>query len=100
MGLAARFPAPPGTYPGKDAVADYLRGYADAAGLNCEVNARVLGLGRSGAGFVVRTADRTYVADQVVVATGPFQIPLVAPAAEGLDVLGGAIASAKIFMPG
>ena len=78
------FPAPAGTYPGKDAVADYLRSYAEAAGLAVVLDARVTGLGRSEDGFVVRTAGRTFVADQVVVATGPFQVPLVPAAAAGL----------------
>jgi putative flavoprotein involved in K+ transport len=78
------FPAPAGTYPGRDAVADYLRSYAEAADLNIELNASVVGLGRNGTGFVVRTTDRTYIADQVVVATGPFQVPVIPTAASGL----------------
>jgi putative flavoprotein involved in K+ transport len=71
------FPAPVGSYPGKEAVADYLRSYASAAGLNIELNASVIGLGRNVTGFVVRTTSRTYAADQVVVATGPFQVPFI-----------------------
>jgi putative flavoprotein involved in K+ transport len=71
------FPAPAGIYPGKEAVAEYLRTYAGAAGLNVELNASVVALGRIESGFVVRTTDRTYVADQVVVATGPFQVPFI-----------------------
>ena len=78
------FPAPAGTYPGKDAVAGYLRDYAEAGGLDVELNAPVTALGRSADGFVVRTADRTYAADQVVVATGPFQVPFTPTAALGL----------------
>ena len=34
---------------------------------------------RDGGGFVVELADRTYEADQVVVATGPFQVPFTPP---------------------
>jgi putative flavoprotein involved in K+ transport len=78
------FPAPAGTYPGKDAVADYLRDYVDATALNIELNARVIRLDRSHNGFVVHTADRTFSADQVVVATGPFQVPVIPTAATGL----------------
>jgi putative flavoprotein involved in K+ transport len=78
------FPAPAGTYPGKDAVAGYLRDYAGAAGLTIELNAPVSGLDRSENGFLVRTADRTFAADQVVVATGPFQVPVIPTAAAGL----------------
>ena len=79
------FPAPAGTYPGKDAVADYLRDYATAFDLPVEVDARVTGLQRTDAGFRLSTADRTYTARQVIVATGPFQTPFVPPLAAGLD---------------
>jgi len=79
------FPAPAGTYPGKEAVADYLRRYAEAADLNVALNSRVTRLRRTGAGFEVRTAERTVHAGQVVVATGPFQVPFIPSAAEGLD---------------
>ncbi|SHN88693.1 putative flavoprotein involved in K+ transport [Geodermatophilus obscurus] len=50
-----------------------------------ELNARVSGLQRTDAGFRLSTADRTYTARQVIVATGPFQIPFVPPLAAGLD---------------
>ena len=39
---------------------------------------------RDGGGFVVELADRAYEADQVVVATGPFQVPFTPPVAAGL----------------
>ncbi len=39
----------------------------------------------NGGGFVVETADRTYEAEQVVIATGPFQVPFVPSIAEQLD---------------
>ena len=35
--------------------------------------------------YVVELDDRTYEAQQVVIATGPFQVPFVPPIAEGLD---------------
>jgi len=38
-----------------------------------------------GGGFVVEAADRTYEADQVVVATGPFQVPFIPAISERLD---------------
>ena len=79
------FPAPADTYPTKEPVADYLRAYADAFRLPVRLNARVTSLSRSGDGFEVRTADETFSARRVVVATGPFQIPFVPPAAGGLD---------------
>lgn len=79
------FPAPAGSYPGKEAVADYLRNYAAAFDLPVELNARVTGLQRTKGGFRLSTAERTYTARQVIVATGPFQIPFVPPLAAGLD---------------
>jgi putative flavoprotein involved in K+ transport len=79
------FPAPVGTYPGKDAVADYLRDYAAALDLPVELGVRVTRLQRTDDGFAVCTADRTYTARQVIVATGPFQTPFVPPLAAGLD---------------
>ena len=79
------FPAPAGSYPGKDAVAEYLRDYATALDLPVELNARVAGLRRTDDGFVLSTADRTYTARQVIVATGPFQTPFTPSLAAGLD---------------
>jgi putative flavoprotein involved in K+ transport len=66
-------------YPTKDPVADYLRDYAKAFDLPVRLNARVTSLTRSDEGFEVRTADQTYRAREVVVATGPFQVPFVPP---------------------
>jgi putative flavoprotein involved in K+ transport len=79
------FPTPAGTYPGKEAVADYLRDYAATFDLPVQLNARVTGLQRTDAGFRLSTADRTYTARQVIVATGPFQTPFVPSLAAGLD---------------
>jgi putative flavoprotein involved in K+ transport len=79
------FPAPADSYPGKEAVADYLRGYAAAFDLPVVLNARVTRLERTAAGFRLDTAERAYTARQVIVATGPFQIPFVPPLAAGLD---------------
>jgi putative flavoprotein involved in K+ transport len=79
------FPAPADTYPTKDPVADYLQAYAAAFELPVRLNARVTDLRRAGDEFEVRTAGATYRARQVVVATGPFQVPFVPPAAAKLD---------------
>jgi putative flavoprotein involved in K+ transport len=78
------FPAPADTYPTKEPVADYLRDYAKAFDLPVHLNARVTSLIRTDGGFEVRTADQTYRARQVVVATGPFQVPFVPPQASKL----------------
>ena len=79
------FPAPADTYPTKESVADYLHAYADAFRLPIRLNARVTSLSRSGDRFEVRTADETFSARRVVVATGPFQVPFIPAAARGLD---------------
>lgn len=79
------FPAPADTYPTKDPVADYLRAYAEAFDLPVRLNARVTQLRQTTQGFEVRTTDETFRARQVVVATGPFQVPFVPQPARRLD---------------
>ena len=79
------FPAPADTYPTKDPVADYLRAYAAAFDLPVRLNARVTDLRRAGDGFEVHAAGEVFRARQVVVATGPFQIPFAPPPAATLD---------------
>jgi putative flavoprotein involved in K+ transport len=80
------FPAPADTYPTKDPVVDYLQTYVTAFDLPVRLDARVTSLTRTDDGFEVRTtADDTFYARQVVVATGPFQVPFVPLAAHGLE---------------
>src|SRR5215831_20432595 len=80
-----QFPGPPDTYPGKDAVASYLKAYAGAFSLPVRLNARATHLGKTVDGFEIRTPDEVFRARQVVVATGPFQVPFTPPAAQRLD---------------
>jgi len=79
------FPAPADTYPTKDPVAEYLQAYANAFDLPIRLNARVTRLSQTDDGFEVHTAEETYQARQVVVATGPFQVPFVPPPGAKLD---------------
>jgi putative flavoprotein involved in K+ transport len=79
------FPAPADTYPTKDPVADYLQAYVTAFNLPVRLNARATRLSKTDDGFEVQTADSTFRARQVVVATGPFQVPFVPPQARGFD---------------
>jgi putative flavoprotein involved in K+ transport len=80
------FPGPADTYPTKEPVADYLEVYANSFDLPVRLNARVIRLSRTEDGrFEVGTAEETYRARQVVVATGPFQVPFVPAAARRLD---------------
>ena len=69
------FPGDPDHYPGRDDVVDYLAGYARALELPVEVASPVRAVRRGDDGFLVELDDRTYEADQVVIATGAFQIP-------------------------
>ena len=79
------FPAPADTYPGKEAVADFIRDYATAFDLPVRLGTPVTELSRVGDGFEVRAGDELLRAQQVVVATGPFQVPFIPPAARGFD---------------
>src|SRR5690349_20684743 len=79
------FPAPADTYPGKDAVAAYLHDYAIAFDLPVRLGRRVTALERVGVEFQVHAGDEVLQARQVVVATGPFQVPFIPAAAQGFD---------------
>ena len=79
-GLA--FPGDPDGYPTRDEVVAYLEAYAQTFDLPIELNVTVRRLTKDGNRFAVELDERTIVADQVVVATGPFQVPHV-PAVGG-----------------
>jgi len=79
------FPGLPDTYPTKDPVAGYLQAYAAAFNLPVRLDARATHLGKTAEGFEIRTQDEAFRARQVVVATGPFQVPFIPPAAQRLD---------------
>jgi putative flavoprotein involved in K+ transport len=83
-GLA--FPGDPERYPGKDEVADYLALYADAFDLPLRLGEAVRAVRAlpGGSGFAVETSSALYRAEQVVVATGPFQCPRTPALAGGL----------------
>jgi putative flavoprotein involved in K+ transport len=79
------FPGEPDSYPTRDDVVAYLTDYARHFDLPVELNSRVRSLRRTDESYLVELDDRTYEADQVVVATGPFQVPSVPSIAERLD---------------
>jgi putative flavoprotein involved in K+ transport len=79
-GLA--FPGDPDGYPTRDEVIAYLEQYAETFQLPVELNSAVRRLTTADGRFVLELADRRIEADQVVVATGPFQVPSV-PALAG-----------------
>ena len=71
------FPAERDSYPGKDEVADFLQAYVDRFELPVRLNTTVTRLSRAdGGGYIAETTTGPIRADQVVVATGPFQVPL------------------------
>jgi putative flavoprotein involved in K+ transport len=78
------FPGDPDSYPGRDDVVDYLTGYAEHVDLPVELNSPVSSIEVGDGGYVVETEGRSYEAGQVVVATGPFQVPRVPAIAEQL----------------
>ena len=85
-GLPGRpFPAPAWSFPGKDAVADYLEDYAERFDLPVRTGVRVNGLSRDGDRFVVAAGDRRWEADRVVVASGAYQRPRIPGFAAELD---------------
>ncbi len=79
------FPAPAGTYPGKDEVAGYLETYVRTFDLPVRLGTRVIRLHRAGGVFVAETTTGPVTARQVVVATGPFSAPRVPELAGGLS---------------
>jgi putative flavoprotein involved in K+ transport len=74
-GLA--FPGDPEGYPTRDEVIAYLEQYAARFELPVELDSPVRSLTAEDGRFVVGLESRRLEADQVVVATGPFQVPNV-----------------------
>ena len=78
------FPGDPDSYPGRDDVITYLTDYAEHFDLPVELSSPVQSVKPTERGYLVETDVRTYEADQVVSATGPFQVPYTPPIASGL----------------
>ncbi len=81
-GLA--FAGDPDGYPTRDEVIAYLEHYATTFQLPLELGHAARSLDREGGTFVVTLESRQVEADQVVVATGPFQVPRVPALARDL----------------
>ena len=79
------FPGDPERHPGRDEVVAYLSDYARHFDLPVELNSRVHLISKREGAYRLDLEDRIYEADQVVVATGPFQVPLVPAFAGRLD---------------
>jgi putative flavoprotein involved in K+ transport len=71
------FPGDPDGYPSRDEVIAYLERYAQTFELPVELNSNVRRLKRDNEMFRLEVNGRSVTADQVVVATGPFQTPYI-----------------------
>src|SRR5918992_2065851 len=80
-----RVPLDPWAYPTKDEIADYLEAYARRFELPVITGVRVERLRRAGGRYEVRAGAHRLVADNVVVASGTFQEPIVPELAADLD---------------
>ncbi|MBJ9661365.1 flavin-containing monooxygenase [Burkholderia gladioli] len=73
----------PDAFASKDRVADYFEAYAKKFQAPIRTGVEVTKVARNAGrpGFTVETSDGTIEASRVVVATGPFQIPVIPPIA-------------------
>lgn len=79
------FPFPGGYFPTKDEMAGYLEEYARKFDLPVRLGRRVDSLRPEGDGYLVSDGEERYVAEKVVVATGPYHTPHIPGFAEWLD---------------
>ena len=80
-----RSPLPDDSYPSKDDVAAYLDSYVTAFDLPVRLGQKVTSLALRDGSYVAKTPGEEFTSNQVVVATGPFQVPFVPPIAHGVD---------------
>src|SRR5262245_39739519 len=71
------FPGDPDGYPVRDEVTAYLERYAETFDLPIDLNSNVRALRAEDGRFILELDGRAVTANQVVVATGPFQTPYV-----------------------
>jgi putative flavoprotein involved in K+ transport len=79
-----KFPGNPSSFPTKDETADYLESYANHFSLPIHFDTKILSL-KKDKHFVISTSQGTYVAKKVVVASGPFQRPVIPTIASDLS---------------
>ena len=78
------FPGDPDSYPGRDEVVAYLTEYAEQFELPVELSSPVCSVRPADGRYLVETEGRIHEAGQVVIATGPFQVPFTPAIADGL----------------
>ncbi len=79
------FPAPRHSWPTTDEFADYLESYAKRFDLPVRTGVHVDRLSEDGDRYVVTAGEQRFEADNVVVATGVMQVPVVPEFANELD---------------
>jgi putative flavoprotein involved in K+ transport len=79
------FPGDLDGYPGRDEVIAYLERYAETFDLPVQLRCEVRSVGSENGAFRLELANEVIAADQVVVATGPFQVPRVPSFTADLD---------------
>ena len=86
------FPGDQEAFATKDQIVDYFVGYAEQIGapIRCGVEVTALSKNADGSGFCAETSEGIIEAANVVVATGPFQrpvIPAIVPTNSGVEQL-------------
>lgn len=79
------FPKPDFYFPTKDEVADYLEGYAGQFNLPILHHTKVKAMTRTNQGYHVSTSSGSFIAKNVIVATGAYQKPYTPAFARELD---------------
>ena len=72
-----RIPRAFGKWPSRDRVIDYLRAYAEQAGLDVRTGVEVEGLDRGPGGWTIATTTGAMEAERVVIATGHSNVPFL-----------------------
>jgi putative flavoprotein involved in K+ transport len=80
-----RFPAPRGSFPTKDEMADYMEAYAARFDLEIRTAVKIDRLSREDGCFVISAGSQAFEADNVIVATGSHRVPRVPGFARDLD---------------
>ena len=79
------YPAKNGIFPTKNEMADYIEGYAKKFQLPVRMGVKVTRLTPIDYGYRITTSDGIFTCNQVVVATGSYQIPYIPSLARELD---------------
>ncbi|GIO22831.1 NAD(P)/FAD-dependent oxidoreductase [Oceanobacillus sp. J11TS1] len=66
-------------FPTKDEIATYLEKYADRYEIPIKLNTEVVNIFKMNGNYIIKTNSEKYQSKNVVIATGPFQIPNIPP---------------------